>query len=58
MTDITPLAIVSNDHDEAILVPGDIEHRKLANLICTAKHPPHIRKILPARVFNSFNPMP
>src|SRR5436190_9732719 len=58
MADVTPLAVVMDNHDEAVLVPSNVEHHELANLISTAKHLPHIREILPASVSNHLDPMP
>ena len=52
MADVTPLAIVMDYNDEAVLVSGDIEHNEFTNLICTAEELADIPKILPASTFH------
>ena len=58
MADVTPLTVVVNNNNEAVLVSGDVEHDELTNLICTAEDLPHIREILPAGCFNGLDPVP
>ena len=58
MANVTPLAVVMDYNDEAVLVPGDVEHNEFADPICAAEKLPHIRKILPASSFNGLDPMP
>lgn len=58
MANVTPLAVVMDYNDGAVLVPGDVEHNEFADLICAAEKLPHTRKILPASSFNGLDPMP
>ena len=58
MTDVTPLAVIMDDHDEAVLISSDIEHDEFANLICAAEELPNIRKILPASSLRGLDPVP
>jgi len=58
MADVTPLTVVVNNNNEAVLVSGDVEHHELTNLIRTSEKLSHISKIPPAGALNGFDPMP
>jgi hypothetical protein len=58
VTDVAPLAVEMDHHDEAILISSDVEYDELTNLICAAENLSNICEILPAGCFNGFNPMP
>src|SRR5262245_55971978 len=58
MTDVTPLPVVMNDHDEAVLVSRNVEDDKLTNLIHTPEKAPHVGKIFPTSGFNDSDPVP
>jgi hypothetical protein len=58
MADVTPLAIVMNDDNQAVLVPSDVEHDEFANLIRACEQLPHLREVLPACILNRCDPMP
>jgi len=58
IADVTPLPVKMNDNNEAVLVPGNVEHDEFTDLIRASKDLPYIREILPTSTLNRFDPMP
>ena len=57
MPDINPLAIVVDHRDQPVLVPADVEHHELVNLIdLLAEHRANVIETVPFGMFGGLMP--